>query len=119
MQNAKKDSLNNEKVEKWTPKIDFKRWEEVVGTSGRRKATWVVVDVNNEFTYLGMKHKISDSVEQYAVHNKPYRLENGEWNDWTNEAEMTHVLVVDNNKYLSFYDEKLNEIDPELVKLLR
>jgi hypothetical protein len=72
-------------------------------------AGWSIVDVDNNFTFDGNAYKIDDSVKQYTVLNKPKKV-NGVLNDWTNEAAMNMIFVVDTGDELRFFDENLAEV---------
>lgn len=78
---------------------------------------WCVVDIDNNFIFNGFGYSINDKVKQYIVLNKPARKENGQWNDWTNESQMTQVLCIDTSEEIRFYDENLSEISSEDVKI--
>ncbi|NBI28612.1 hypothetical protein [Chengkuizengella marina] len=67
--------------------------------------TVVPVDINNEFIHNAIIYKISKSLKQYIVHNKPKR-KNGKYNNWTNDAKMDSIMIVEEGKRRSFFDEK-------------
>lgn len=73
-----------------------------------------VVDINNKFYYNGYGYVIDESVKQYVVLNKPKKVGNV-MNDWTNEAAMSTILVVDSGDELRFFDENLVEVSSEKV----
>lgn len=79
------------------------------------EVTPCIVDTDNVFEYKGIKYKIDKSVKQYEVHNTPKRKENGQWNDWTNEAKMDRIYVLDDGEMLEFYDQDKKRIKPEKV----
>lgn len=89
--------------------------DEIVKSASFSK--WCIVNTENEFS-LSPKwsYIIDSSVNQYAVLNKP-SLKNGTMNDWTNQALMTKILVIDTNNEMRFFDENLSEISHDKIKI--
>lgn len=81
-------------------------------------SNWRVVDIDNRFTSNSTNYMIDDSVKQYVVMNKPAKGKDGKMNDWTNEALMTKILVVDTGEEMRFFDENLVEIQSESIKIV-
>lgn len=90
--------------------------EEIIANALDSK--WCVVDTDNVFSFMGYEMKIHESVNAYKVFNKPVQDENGEWNDWTNDALNVMILAVDDGEQLRFFKENLGEIDALHVKIL-
>ncbi|MCR4362172.1 hypothetical protein JDW21_18655 [Bacillus subtilis] len=78
------------------------------------KATqWCYVDTENEFDFMGKRFVISESVEEYKVHNKAGTIE-----DYTNEAYMEEVMaVLDNEGKLTFFNQNYDLIDGKNIKV--
>jgi hypothetical protein len=78
------------------------------------KATqWCYVDTDNEFEFMNQSFVISETVEEYKVHNKAGRVE-----DYTNEAYMEDILVViDNDNKLHFYNQNYDVVENKFVKV--
>lgn len=99
------------KHNKRQPQRSLSKWDKITD-GGKRKAKWCTVDIHNKFEYLGMTHIIHDSVKQYEVKNKAWEVEN-----WTNEAKMTEILVIDDGEVLDFYDETMKRVNPNKIEL--
>lgn len=69
----------------------------------------VPVDISNEFEYSGGTYSISPMLKQYEVKNYPVST-NGNYNNWTNEAEMDNVIVIDDGVKIKFLDQDGNDI---------
>lgn len=67
------------------------------------------VDIYNEFTFNNNTYKINPTLKQYEVSNFPI-LENGKYNNWTNNCEMDSVIIIENNEILRFIDQNGNDI---------
>lgn len=89
--------------------------EEALSTSV--ESGWCIVDVENRFSFGENLYAIGD-VKQYNVLNKPFRKDDGQYNDWTNESLMTQILAIDTGDEIRFFDESLTEIQSEQVKLV-
>jgi hypothetical protein len=80
----------------------------------RSKASqWCYVNTENEFTFMNKIFTISESVEDYKVHNKAGNVE-----DYTNEAYMEEILVtIDLEDNLKFYNQNYDAIENKLVNV--
>lgn len=67
------------------------------------------VDIYNEFIYKDSTYKISPTLKQYEVSNYPV-LENGKYNNWSNNSSMDSVIVVDNDGIIKFLDQNGKDI---------
>lgn len=74
-----------------------------------------VVDTENVFIYKNKKYRVNSDVKSYKVHNKPRKLSNGKWNDWTNECEMDCIYVIECNGKTHFFDQDYYRIHPSLI----
>jgi len=75
-----------------------------------------VVDTDNIFLYKDKLYEIDGRIKSYKVHNKPRKLSNGQWNDWTNECEMDTVYVVEDKNKIHFFDQDLYRLHPSAVR---
>jgi hypothetical protein len=73
-------------------------------------AKWSSVDTENKFVYEDMKYIIDKSIKQYKVLSKA-----GDAADWTNEALMTRILVVDDGEEIHYFDENMSGIKSDLI----
>lgn len=73
------------------------------------------VDIGNEFSYNSVQYRISPTLKQYEVKNYPV-LENGKYNNWTNDCEMDSVIVVDDDS-LKFLDQKGKDITNHIEQI--
>lgn len=80
-------------------------------------SSWCVVDTENEFTFESDRYVIDRKVKQYEVLNKAVKT-NGEYNNFTNSAPMSSILVVDDGEELKFFDENFVEISNDLIKMI-
>lgn len=69
---------------------------------------WAVVDIENNFKYDNYIFHISDELEQYKVYDIPQ----------TNKAKMDKVLIIAVNNKMLFFDQNLNKINNNDVKLV-
>lgn len=83
-----------------------------------KNSQWCIVDIDNKFQFESNKFEINENVKQYLVLNKPSKNENGEYNNWTNEASMSQILVIDNGEEMRFFDENLIEISSDNIKIV-
>jgi hypothetical protein len=61
---------------------------------------------------------IGNSISQYTVTNKPKKNEKGSWNNWSNDAQMDKILVVDDGEELRFFDEKFDEVNSMKISIV-
>ena len=76
---------------------------------------WCTVDAENVFVFQGKEYQISKSLKQYEVYNKAVKLNNGEYNNFSNKAEMDKILVVKINDHLLFYDMNIERIKGKYI----
>lgn len=76
-------------------------------------SSWCLVNTENEFNFMGNTYKIDESVEEYKVYKKA-----GEVEDYTNEAYMEQVLVVDDGMVRHYYNQECNLIDSKLISMI-
>jgi hypothetical protein len=91
------------------------RLEKSTAIISEAKATqWCYVNTDNEFKFMSSTFVISQSVEEYKVHNKAGEVEN-----YTNEAYMEDILVViDREDNIKFYNQNYDLIDNGMVVVL-
>jgi hypothetical protein len=94
----------------------FDKLEQVIEKSVGSE--WCIVDTNNFFSYQSNKMKIDESVSQYIVLNKPKKSDKGVINNWSNDAQMSNILVVDSGDEFRFFDESFEEIDGSKVDFI-
>ncbi|MFL1672470.1 hypothetical protein [Paenibacillus dendritiformis] len=73
------------------------------------------VDADNIFSYKNKLYIIDKKLKSYKVHNKPKKLSNGDWNNWTNECEMDCVHVAEVDSKVHFFDQYFYRLHPSLV----
>lgn len=73
--------------------------------SKNKKMLTKSVDINNEFWYNNSIFKINKDLESYKVHNTPKKLSNDKYNEWTNEAQMDTVFIIEDGEDVHFLDQ--------------
>lgn len=77
-----------------------------------KESVWQRVNIHNEFQFKLDTYKIDESVEEYKVYNKA-----GEVEDYTNEANMETILIVEDAEgTIAFYNENYDLIESKFVK---
>ena len=74
------------------------------------------VNISNEFSYKEDKFRLSPTLKQYEVKNFPV-LSDGKYNNWTNEAEMDSVIVIDNDGDMKFLDQNGKDVTNHVTQV--
>lgn len=89
-------------------------------TNELTKLEWCIVDTDNYFVLMGEKFEISQDIKEYRVNNKAEKDENGNYNEYTNDASMDKIAVSrDSQNELTFYDQDLKVIPTQKVRIIK
>ena len=89
-------------------------------TNELTKLEWCIVDTDNYFVLMGEKFEISQDIKEYRVNNKAEKDENGNYNEYTNDASMDKIAISrDSQNELTFYDQDLKVIPTQKVRIIK